>query len=79
MDYYAVLLKYIKDHLAEEPDQVEGGCQPLITSGILDSLCLLDIQIFLEEEFGIRVPDEEMTVANFDTMDSAVRTLTRFA
>jgi len=69
--------QYIKDYLAEDPDQIEGGAQPLITSGLLDSLCLVELQAFLDEEWGIRVPDEFVTVANFNTLDSMVAAINR--
>lgn len=75
MDYHAVLMKYVQDYLAEEPDQVNSTSQPLITSGVLDSLCLIEIQLFVRDEFGIVVPDQKMIVANFDTIDLAVRTI----
>ncbi len=72
------LIQYIKEYLAEDPDQIEGGAQPLITSGLLDSLSLVELQAFLDEEWGLRVPDEFMTVANFDTLDGMVDAINRY-
>jgi len=71
------LIHYIKEYLAEDPDQIQGGAQPLITSGLLDSLSLVELQAFLDEEWGLRVPDEFMTVANFDTLDGMVAAINR--
>ena len=44
--------------------------QPLLESGILDSLGVLDLVGFLEEEFCISVTDEELLPENFQTVES---------
>lgn len=41
----------------------------LINSGIVDSLSLLRLINFIEEEFGIVVEDEEVVPDNFDTLN----------
>jgi acyl carrier protein len=38
---------------------------PLLESGIVDSLGMLDVVAFLEKSFGIQVSDEELTPDNF--------------
>jgi len=73
------VLAFIRDHLAQDPAQVGSPDQPLISSGIIDSFALVELAVFIEEEFGARVPDPEMTVANFDTVDLGVATIQRFA
>jgi acyl carrier protein len=40
----------------------------LINSGVIDSLSMLRLINFLEEEFGIVVEDEEVVPDNFDTL-----------
>lgn len=45
----------------------------LLDSGIVDSLGILDLVAFLEKSFGIRVGDEELNPANFDSIASVVR------
>jgi acyl carrier protein len=47
---------------------------PLLESGILDSLGILDVVSFLENEFSITISDEELVPENFQSMD----TLTSF-
>jgi acyl carrier protein len=41
----------------------------LLESGIVDSLGVLDLVNFIEEEFSINVEDEELTPENFQTID----------
>lgn len=42
----------------------------LINSGIVDSLSLLRLIQFVEEEFGVIVEDEEVVPDNFDTLNT---------
>ena len=43
---------------------------PLRTSGIMDSMEMLQLVSFLEENFGIQVQSHETGVENFDTIES---------
>jgi acyl carrier protein len=42
--------------------------QPLISSGILDSLALLQLMSFIEQQFGVPVQDGEVIPDNFQTI-----------
>ncbi len=41
---------------------------PLLDSGIIDSLGVLDLVLFIEEEFKIVVSDEDLLPKNFETI-----------
>lgn len=41
----------------------------LLESGILDSLGVLDLVHFIEQEFSIAVADDELVPENFQTID----------
>jgi acyl carrier protein len=41
---------------------------PLIESGIVDSLGVLEVVSFLEQNFGIKVHDEDLTPENFGSI-----------
>ena len=45
---------------------------PLLGSGIIDSLAMLDVLAFLEESFQINIADEELIPENFGTVKSLV-------
>ena len=49
-----------------------GGDESLTTSGVLDSMGVLELIMFLEERFGIKVPDEDTLPANLDSIDRIV-------
>ncbi len=44
--------------------------ESLISTGILDSLALLRLILFLEEEFGVTIEDGEVLPENFETISS---------
>jgi acyl carrier protein len=51
--------------------KIEGDTK-LIESGMLDSLSVLKVVIFIEERFGIKVGADEVIPANFETLGAMV-------
>ncbi len=49
----------------------------LLDRGIIDSTGVLEVVMFLEEEFGIRVKASEMLPENFDSVNNIVRFVER--
>ena len=46
---------------------------PLLETGVLDSLGILDLVHYLEAEFGFQVTDEDLLPENFESVDVIVR------
>lgn len=46
--------------------------EPLITGGLIDSFALAHFGVYAEQEFGIYIPDPDLTVENLDTLDDMV-------
>lgn len=44
--------------------------EPLIENGVMTSLQTVEMVMFLEEEFGITIEDEEFDEENFASVDS---------
>ena len=42
----------------------------LLQSGIVDSLGILELVAFIEQEFGITICDEELLPENFETLEA---------
>lgn len=40
----------------------------LVTGGIIDSFALVDLQIWLEKTYGVKVDDTDMIVDNMDSV-----------
>lgn len=67
----SVINTYISRGLVSQPDLLPlKNDTPLLESGILDSLALLSLLVFLEEEFSISVDDFELIPENFNTIDA---------
>ncbi len=49
----------------------------LVESGWLDSFAIVEVVAFLEREYGVRLPDRDVTPRNFETLATIRRLLTR--
>jgi acyl carrier protein len=47
-----------------------GDDDPLVESGIIDSLGVMTMLGFLEEKFSIQIPGEDLTPENFDSISA---------
>jgi acyl carrier protein len=74
-----VINDYICRELVTDPALVPlANDAPLLDSGILDSLSLLRLVVFLEEQFAITLGDADLLPENFasvDTICAYLRTL----
>jgi acyl carrier protein len=66
------LVQRLREHVARAylkiaPEALATD-QPLISSGLIDSFNLVDLALFVEQEFGVRVEDTELNSATFDTL-----------
>ena len=43
--------------------------EPLLGSGILDSLGIMRLVSYIEEEFGVEVPEEDLVPEHFQTVN----------
>lgn len=60
------LIQFVADRFSTEIDEEAQ----LIDRGLIDSMGLLEIITFIEERTGSRIPDEEVTPENFQTVAS---------
>lgn len=64
----SALLDFIQRELAIGRRQPIEAEDDLFTSGILDSLGVLQMVLFIEEQFGVKVPDEDVVFENFQSV-----------
>ena len=55
--------------LGRSPEDLSDNTSFLET-GIIDSMGVVDLLTFLEEEFGVKVNDDEIIPENLDSLDS---------
>jgi acyl carrier protein len=61
--------KFILDKFPLARKQQIKDSDPLLESGVLDSLGVLDLVSFIEQEFLVQVADDELVPENFQTID----------
>jgi acyl carrier protein len=59
------LARYIAADILNESDRVIGDDEDLLASGLLDSLSVMSVIHFIEQDLGIDVPAEDVTIENF--------------
>ena len=63
------LATFIKTELMRNPAYPLRDDEPLITGGLVDSFSLVELALFIEEEFGVHFDDVELTADNMNTID----------
>lgn len=66
------LREYILQTLLRNPSYDLGDDEPLITGGLMDSFSLAQVGVFVEDAFGVYIPDTDLTVANMNTLNQMV-------
>lgn len=67
-DIIPTLGSFITSKILKQPKRVLRGDEPLISSGLIDSFNLVDLALFIEDTFGVRIDDTELNVNTFDTL-----------
>lgn len=66
--------KFILTEIAVEPNKKKlDPNEDLLEQGIIDSLGIMKLILFMEETYGIAVADEEIVPENFQTVNMMVR------
>jgi acyl carrier protein len=62
------LEKYIAAQVLKQPGRKIKPEEPLLSSGLIDSFSLMDLALFVEDTFGVRIEDTELNANTFDTL-----------
>ncbi len=60
--------QYIAAKILKQPKRTMGADEPLISSGLIDSFNLVDLALYVEDQFGVHLDDSELNAATFDTL-----------
>ena len=63
------LSEFIAAEILKQPGRSISSDEKLITSGLIDSLSLVDIALFIEETFQVVIDDTELNADTFDTIE----------
>lgn len=64
----STLSSFIAREILKQPGRELAPDAPLISSGLIDSFSLMDIALFVEDTFGVRIEDTELNAETFDTL-----------
>jgi acyl carrier protein len=67
-DMISKLSTYIASEILKQPGRELAPDAKLITSGLIDSFSLMDIALFAEDTFSVRIEDTELNAETFDTI-----------
>ena len=63
------IAKFIAEKILKQPNKVISPNEALISSGLIDSFSLMDLALFIEDTFGVRIEDTELNAETFDNLD----------
>lgn len=63
-----ILSRFISATILKQPNRAVDPSEPLISSGLIDSFSLMDVALFVEDNFGVRIEDTELNADTFDNL-----------
>jgi len=64
----STLANYITVNIFKQPNRTIKSDEALISSGLIDSFSLMDLALFVEDTFGVRIEDTELNADTFDNL-----------
>ena len=62
------LNRYITTEIMKQPDRTIAPEEPLISGGLIDSFSLVDLALFIEDNFNVVIDDTELNAETFDSL-----------
>lgn len=62
------LERFIATRILKDRRRAISPDAKLISSGLIDSFSLVDLALFVEDTFGVRIDDTELNAQTFDTL-----------
>jgi len=63
------LSSFIAKNILKQPGRVIDADEKLISSGLIDSFSLMDLALFIEDAYGVRIEDTELNADTFDSLN----------
>lgn len=67
------LAAYITGQILKQPKRTIRPDELIISSGLIDSFSLVDLGLFIEDTFGVRIDDTELNANTFDTLEQLAK------
>ena len=73
----AKIIDYIKSELAGDPNAALTADDDLLNSGLVDSMGVMRLIAFIEEEFNVKIPPQDLVIENFVSVSAMVAYLNK--
>ncbi len=73
------LEKFISESCLKKPGFELDPTEPLISSGLLKSIHLVELAVYIENTYGIYVPDTEFTTQDVNTLDAMAEVVLKYS
>jgi acyl carrier protein len=60
----------VQNFLYANPEAPLGDSDQLLESGIVDSMGVVELMEFIQGEFGVTIPDDDITEANLGSLEA---------
>lgn len=72
MDMHQQIINFLYDESLKDEFKELNYDDSLLELGIIDSVKMLDLINFIEEQFGVQVDDDDLYPENFDSINAIV-------
>ena len=66
------LSQFICEQILMQPNRSIKPDESLISSGLIDSFNLVDLALYVEDNYSVHIDDTELNADTFDTLDQLV-------
>jgi len=67
-DVIPQLATFLAEKILKQPNRKITADEALLSSGLIDSFSLMDVALYVEDTFGVRIEDTELNADTFDTL-----------
>lgn len=68
----ATLRSFITRDLIRDASYPLADDEGIITGGMMDSFALAELSVFVEQQFGVYIPDPDLTVGKMNSLNQIV-------
>jgi acyl carrier protein len=72
VDIMVNLTTYLAKDILKQPGRTIQPDEALLTSGLIDSFHLVDLALYVEDNFGVHIDDSELNASTFDTLNQLI-------
>jgi acyl carrier protein len=62
------LAEYLAKDILKQPNRAIQPDEALLSSGLIDSFHLVDLALYVEDNFGVHIDDSELNASTFDSL-----------